>query len=397
MSSDATGCAAAPAIPLSVPDLSGNEWRYVKECLDTGWLAFGAFIARFEELVAHRAASECAVAVVNGTAALHLALLVAGVLPDDEVLVPTLTFIAPINAVRYARAWPVFVDAEPRFWQMDVDGVEAFLRERCLRTAGRVVNRDSGRRVRAIMPVHLLGHPVDMAPLLALAREFGLAVVEDASESLGARYRGRPVGSLGDLACFSFNANKVVTAGGGGVVTTDRPEWARRVRYLATQAKDDPVEHVHGEVGYNYRLTNLHAAVGCAQVEQLDRLIQRKRAIAARYTRALHGLRGVRVMQQADWAESIFWLFTILIDAGEFGCHSRRLLHRLREAHIEARPFWQPMHLSPVYRSLVPPGVTFATASRLYQQALSLPCSAQITNAEIDRVCDVIAAAARTT
>jgi perosamine synthetase len=399
MSCDSDDRPGADRIPLCVPDVSGNEWRYVRECLDSAWLADGAFLGRFESMVAQRAGTECAVAVVNGTAALHLALLVAGVRPGDEVVVPTLTFIAPVNAVRYAQGWPVLIDAEPRFWQMDVTRVEEFLRDRCVRRIDGLVNRESGRRVRAIVPVHLLGHPVDMDPLLALARELGLVVVEDASESLGAHYRGRPVGSLGDVSCFSFNANKIITTGGGGLVATSRREWASKVRYLAAQAKDDPAEYVHGEIGFNYRLSNLQAAVGCAQIEHLDRLITRKRAIARRYTRALDGMRGIRVMQQADWADSTFWLFTILIDAREFGCDSRSLRRQLGEASIDARTLWQPMHLSPAHRSASARSDSqsaFPIATRLYADALSLPCSPRISDSEIDRVCAIIAAAART-
>jgi len=268
-------------VPLCVPEIRGNEWRYVKECLDTGWVSsVGAFVERFEKDMARQAGARHAVAAVNGTAALHVALLVAGVKPDDEVLVSTLTFIAPANAVRYAGAWPVFIDAEPDYWQMDPQRVADFLEKECRLEKGELRNRSTGRRVKAIIPVHILGHPVNIKPILELARKFSLLVIEDATESLGAKYEGRPTGSLADMACFSFNGNKIITTGGGGMITTDNEAWARRAKYLTTQAKDDPVEYIHNEIGYNYRLTNMQAAMGCAQLEQLDDYVVKKRHIA---------------------------------------------------------------------------------------------------------------------
>ncbi len=248
-------------VPLSVPEIRGNEWKYVKECLDTGWVSsVGSYVDRFERAMAGYIGCRRAVATVNGTAALHVALRVAGVEPDDEVLVSDLTFIAPVNAVRYLGAWPVLIDAEPDYWQMDPRQVADFLRRQCGVKQGRWHNKATGRRVRALLPVHILGHPVDMAPLVELAREFDLVVVEDASESLGAKCRQRQVGSLGDIACFSYNGNKLITTGGGGMIVTDNEAWADKAKYLTTQAKDDPLEYVHGEIGYNYRLTNVLAA-----------------------------------------------------------------------------------------------------------------------------------------
>src|SRR5579862_6352196 len=243
--------------PLSVPEIRGNEWKYVKECLDTGWVSsVGSFVDRFEQDVAKFVGARFGVAAVNGTAALHTALLVAGVCPDDEVLVSTLTFIAPANAIRYAGAWPVFVDAEPEYWQMDPERVVQFIKEKCAWNGRELRNRSTGRRLKAIMPVHILGHPVDMEPLLNLARQYDLVVIGDATESLGAAYRGQKVGRLGDIACFSFNGNKLITTGGGGMMVTDNEAWADRARYLTTQAKDDAIEYTHHTIGFNYRLTN---------------------------------------------------------------------------------------------------------------------------------------------
>src|SRR5271157_5808253 len=247
-------------IPLIVPEISGNVWRYVKECLDTNWVSsVGSYVDRFERMVAQHVRTKHAVATVNGTAALHIALLVAGVQPNDEVVVSTLTFIAPVNAIRYVGAWPVFIDAEPDYWQVDPSGVVDFLEQGCRWHKGALHNRLTGRRVSAVIPVHILGHPVDLDPILEVARKYGLKVIEDATEGLGATYRGRPLGSIGDIGCFSFNGNKIITTGGGGMLATSNEEWAQKAKYLTTQAKDDPTEYVHSEIGYNYRLTNLLA------------------------------------------------------------------------------------------------------------------------------------------
>lgn len=381
-------------IPLAVPELRGNEWSYVKECLDTNFVSsVGPFVDRFERMMAETVGTRYAVATVNGTAALHVALLVAGVRPGDEVLVPTLTFVAPANAVRYVGAWPVFVDAEPDHWQMDPNGVESFLSEGCVREQAGLRSRRTGRRVSAILPVHVLGHPVDMDPIREMAGRHGLVVVEDASESLGARYRGTQTGSLGRIGCFSFNGNKILTAGGGGMITTDDPGLARRAKYLTTQAKDDPIEYVHCEVGYNYRLTNVLAALGCAQLEELDAYVARKREIARRYDGELLGLQGLGRQKTAEWAEPNEWLYTITVDPERFGMTSRELLGFLAQRGIQSRPLWQPLHRSPAHESGAQRG--FEVAERLNRTALSLPCSVGLTEAQQEKVLLAIHTAAR--
>jgi perosamine synthetase len=373
------------SIPLVVPEIRGNEWLYVKECLDTAWVSsVGSYVDRFEQMVAQQAGTKYGVATVNGTSALHVALLVAGVQPEDEVLVSTLTFIAPVNAIRYAGAWPVFIDAEPSYWQMDPARVVEFLERDCHWTDGTLHNRRTGRRVTAVIPVHVLGHPVDLDPILEVARKFGLKVIEDATEGLGAAYKGRSVGCLGDIACFSFNGNKIITTGGGGMLVTNHEEWARKAKYLTTQAKDDPIEYIHGEVGYNYRLTNLLAAVGCAQMERLATFVAAKRKTAARYTAKLQSLPGVLPMGSAPWAASTFWMYTVLIDEEKFGMDSRLLMLALASRHIQCRPLWQPIHRSPAHvsQNVVPMPV----AEQLAKSALSLPCSVGLTESEQDRV-----------
>lgn len=379
-------------IPLCVPEIRGNEWTYVKECLDTGWVSsVGSYVDRFEQMVAERVDARFGIACVNGTSALHVSLMLAGVQAGDEVLVSTLTFIAPANAIRYLGAHPVFVDAEPDYWQMDVTKAGEFLERECARENGRLVNRRTGRRVAAILPVHALGHPVDMEPLIALARRHELPVIEDATESLGATYRGTAAGHLGDIACFSFNGNKILTTGGGGVIVTDRETWATRARYLTTQAKDDPVEYVHHEIGYNYRLTNLQAAMGCGQMERLDDCIASKRDTARFYAGAFADLPGITCMREASWAGSIAWMFTIRLDADLFGCGSRDLLRVLGGQKIQTRPLWQPIHRSPAHAGAQALGGEVADA--LYRDCLSLPCSAGITAAERERVAAAVRAA----
>lgn len=376
-------------IPLSVPLLGGNEWKYVKQCLDANWVSSsGLFIEQFETQIAEYVGAKYAVAIVNGTSALHIALMVTGVKPDDEVILPTLTFIAPANAVRYAGAWPVFMDVEPDYWQIDPEKLKDFLEKECVRRDGALVNRQSGRRVKAIMPIHILGHPCDMTPIMELAHKYGLIVVEDATESLGAKYKGIKVGHIGDIACFSFNGNKVITTGGGGMIVTDNEEWARKSRYLVTQAKDDPVEYVHHEIGYNYRLTNVQAAIGIAQLERLEEFIASKRRIADAYQRELAGVPGISTMGESPDVFSIKWLSTILVDQKKYGMHWRELLKKMSEEKIQTRPLWQPMHLSPAHSASQ--SYRIETADRIHAQALSLPSSVSLRDDEISRVTDTI-------
>jgi perosamine synthetase len=372
-------------IPLTVPEIRGNEWLYVKECLDSNWVSsVGSYVDRFEQMVAQQTGTKHGVATVNGTSALHVALLVAGVQPEDEVLVSTLTFIAPVNAIRYVGAWPVLIDAEPNYWQMDPARVAEFLERDCRWSDGILYNRRTRRRVTAVIPVHVLGHPVDLDPILAIARKFGLKVIEDATEGLGATYKGRALGCLGDIACFSFNGNKIITTGGGGMLVTDNEEWAQKAKYLTTQAKDDPIEYIHGEVGYNYRLTNLLAAVGCAQMEQLAVYVAAKRKIASRYSEKLLNLPGIVPMKNAPWAASTFWMYSILIEEETFGMDSRTLMRMLGLRKIQCRPLWQPIHQSPAHASK--DMVAMPIAEQLARRVLSLPCSVGLTESEQDRV-----------
>jgi len=380
---------AEGGIPLCVPELRGNEWRYVKECLDTGWVSsVGPFVEQLERNVATYVGAARGVAMSTGTAALHIALLVAGVKPDDEVLVSDLTFIAPANAIRYVNAWPVLIDAEPVYWQMDVGRAIEFLETQCKWTDGKLVNKITGRRVSAILPVHILGHPVDLDPLMEVAQKYKLAIVEDATESLGADYRGRKTGNIGHIGCFSFNGNKIITTGGGGMIVTNDPARAAKAKYLSTQAKDDPIEYVHKETGFNYRLSNVQAALGCAQMELLDEFVAIKRSIAAEYAKAFADVPGVTMMREASWARSIFWLNTVLIDADEYGEDSRALMKRLARRGIQARPLWEPLHRSQALQGVQ--SVGGEVADDINRRALSLPSSVGMTSEQIQEVISAV-------
>jgi perosamine synthetase len=376
-------------IPLCAPEIRGNELKYIKECLDTGWVSsVGSFVDRFEKKLASYVGAKHAVALVNGTAALHIALLVAGIRPDDEVLVSTLSFVAPANAIRYVGAWPVFIDAEQSTWQIDPQKVKDFVEKECVWRKGELRNRSTKRRVKAVLPVHILGHPVDMDPILKIAREYELLVIEDGCEGLGAKYRGRMVGHLGDIGCFSFNGNKIISAGGGGMIVTDNEKWARRAKYLSTQAKDDPVEYIHNEIGYNYRLTNIQAAVGCAQLELIEEYIAAKRLIASTYDQGLESIPGVTRMTEANWAYSIYWLYTILINPKGYEKGSRKLITELQEYGIQSRPFWTPCHRQKIFK-----GCQFYhgdNSDRLYAQGISLPSSSNLTPQAQYRVIETI-------
>jgi perosamine synthetase len=372
-------------IPLIVPEICGNEWTYVKECLDTGWVSsVGSYVERFEKMTADYVGAKYAVATVNGTAALHISLQLAGVQPDDEVLVSTLTFIAPANAIRYVGAWPVFIDAERRYLQMDPGAVVDFLDKECAWDGKQLRNKRTDRRISAIVPVHVLGHPVDLDPIVDVAAKYQLPVIEDATEGLGARYRGKRIGSFGKTGCFSFNGNKIITTGGGGMIVTSDSEWAARARYLTTQAKDDPIEYVHHAVGYNYRLTNVLAAMGCAQMEKLESFVQAKREIAKRYSDALVNVPGLILPSEAENAFSTFWMYTILIDPSVTGVSSRDLLRDLNSSKVQTRPLWQPMHRSPAHQSSEVRNCPVADS--LHSMGLSLPCSVGLDRTAQDRV-----------
>lgn len=366
-------------IPLSVPVIQGNEWKYIKECLDTGWVSsVGSYVNNFEKVVADYVGTKHAVAVVNGTSALHLSLLACGVKETDEVLVPTLTFIAPVNAVRYCGAEPVFMDCDIGTLCIDVQKTAGFLRKECVRKKdGFTYNKKTKRRVKAVIPVHIFGHPADMDDLLSLSEKYNISVIEDATESLGSEYKGKKAGSIGDAGCLSFNGNKIITTGGGGMIVTNNKQLSDRVRHLSTQAKKDPFEYDHDEIGYNYRLTNVLAAMGVAQMEKLDDFIVIKRKNAGLYKKLLSGIDGLEFLWENTQVKSNFWFYTIKISKK----HKMPLMKHLLSKNIQVRPIWKLIHTLPMYKKFQTYFINKATEA--YDTCINIPCSVNLKQEEI--------------
>ncbi|MGQ9591345.1 MAG: aminotransferase class I/II-fold pyridoxal phosphate-dependent enzyme [Planctomycetota bacterium] len=361
----------ARTTPLSQPYLEGPGYWRIQACLESGDVsAEGCFLSEFADRLRAATAVEHCVLVSSGTAALHLILRALGIGPGDEVIVPSLTFVATANAVTYVGATPVFVDIDPRTSCLDPESVRSFLEEHGESSGGSLGNRRTGRRIRAAMPVHLYGHPADMEALRELARARDLFLVEDATEALGALYRGSPVGGLGDAAALSFNGNKLITTGTGGAVLTNDPALAERVRHLSTQARVSGIDYIHDEIGCNYRMTNLQAALGCAQMENLDWRLGKKRAIAEVYRRELEGLPGLRFCAEAPWARSAYWLSCVRLGAGA-PVSARALTDGLRAQGIMARPFFVPLHMLAPYASCHSDGLRESV--RAYEEGVCVP------------------------
>lgn len=367
----------ADRVALHEPHFAGNEWTYLKECLDSTYVSsVGAFVDRFEADLAAYTGSRYAVAVVNGTAALHVALQLAGVQPNEEVLVPALTFIATSNAIAYCAAVPHFVDSEPRTLGVDAGVLRDYLSHVAEKRAGLCVNRQTGRIIRAVVPMHVFGHPVDLDGLLAVSRDFNLALVEDAAESLGSLYHGRHTGTLGLLGTLSFNGNKTITTGGGGAILTGDDRLARRAKHLTTTARvPHRWEFGHDELGYNYRLPNLNAALGCAQLEQLPALLEAKRRLHRLYQEAFAPLEGVRLLSEPPGCRSNYWLQTLMLDQPS---QERRdaLLMATNDTGLMTRPVWTLNHRLPMFVSC--PRMPLPVAESLAQRIVNIPSSAQL-------------------
>ncbi len=367
--------APAAMIPVNEPLLGERETEYVLDCMTTGWISSeGPYVRRFEEAWAEYCGVAHGITVSNGTAALFAAIDALRLKPGDEVILPSFTIIGCAQAVLAAGAVPVLVDSDPRTWCLD---------------PGQVADRVTSR-TRAIMPVHMYGHPADMDPLAALAEKHGLAIVEDAAEAHGAEYRGRRTGSLGDIACFSFYANKIITTGEGGMVVTDDARLAERVRSYRNMAFLPERRFLHRELGYNHRITNLQAAVGLAQVESASERVAKKRHIGARYTELLAGTPGIELPVEEPWATNVYWMYGI-VPHEDTGHDAVSFAAELRRRGVDTRPFFLGMHEQPALLELdLFAGETYPVAERIARQGLYLPSGLTLTDADIDAVVAVV-------
>lgn len=363
-----------PSAVLHEPSFGGNEWQYLKECLDSTFVSsVGNFVDRFEADLAGLTGSAYAVAVVNGTSALHVALKLAGVHPGDEVLVPCLTFVATANAVSYCGAVPHFVDSETFTLGIDAARLRQYLAERTEMLAGQCVHRDTGRVIRAMVPMHCFGHPADIYGLLAVAADFGIAMVEDAAESLGSWYGDRHTGTFGRLGILSFNGNKTITTGGGGAILTQDPELAKLAKHLTTTAKQPHAwEYRHDMIGYNYRMPNINAALGCAQLERLPDLLDAKRRLYQAYARAFAGVEGVNLLGESKGSRSNYWLQTLVL-AEDRADQRDAVLTATNGAGFMTRPAWTLMHQLPPYADC--PRMELPVAESLASRIINIPSS----------------------
>ena len=367
-------------IPLSVPNIDGNEWLYVKECLDTGWISSaGSFVTRFEEDIATFTGAKHAVACVNGTAALHIAQLVCGIKPNDYILVPNLTFVATLNAIKYVGADPILFDVDPETWQIDLDLVEEYLHEHAELREDTLVHKSDGRKISAVIPVHVLGSMCDMQRLKQIATKYKLEVIEDAAEALGSYYDQKHSGTIGNVGILSFNGNKIISAGGGGMLLTDKEHIAKRAKHLTTQAKSSTEEYIHDDVGYNYRLVNVLAAIGTAQLEKLPEIVKRNASRDSYYRAQLHDIDGIEFQSNLGNVEPNNWLTTIRIP------DTRRVLDYLNTNGVQARMFWKPMNQLPMFAHN-----KYHTqrdvAAEIYNSAISIPSSGGITDEQLEVV-----------
>ena len=376
-------------IPLSVPWIAGNEWKYVKRCLDTGWVSSaGSFVGMFEDRVREYTRAKYAASCVNGTMGLFMALLMAGAKEDAEVVVPTVTFIAPVNAVRYAGCEPVFMDCDSHL-NMDADKLNDFCARECRLTTSGLVNKKSGRTVKAVIVVHVFGNPCDMERIMAVAGRFKLKVIEDATESMGSCFTEGPfngsfTGTIGETGVYSFNGNKIITSGGGGMIVTNSKRLSDKARYLIDQAKDDPIRYIHDEIGYNFRLSNLQAAVGVAQLERLEDFIRIKKRNYDLYKKGLRDIDGIELMGVPAGTRPNYWFYSLIVDKKRCGMDREALVRGLAGKNIQARPLWRPNHLQKPYRNNQ--AYRIEKATRSWKRVVNIPSSANLTEKDISRV-----------
>lgn len=369
---------------LSGPNMCGNEWKYVKDCLDTGWVSsVGAYVDQFEKMSAAFAGTKYAVATSSGTTALHICLVMMGVNENDYVITPNITFIATCNAIKYTGANPIFIDADEMNWQMDLDLLEEFLINETEQKNGACYYKKDGKRIPVIMPVHVLGNMCNMDRLMALASLHNLIIIEDSTEALGSYYKGKHAGSFGLLGTFSYNGNKIITTGGGGMIVTNDEALAKKAKHLTTQAKSDPFEYVHDEIGYNYRLVNVAAAMGVAQMELLPSFLKRKKEIIQFYKTELEGVADISFQEISNDVDPNWWLPTIKTS------RQRDVLKILNDHKMQSRPFWVPMNQLRMFTENIYYNKT-DRSDFLYKHCLSIPCSTNISNEELKGVADKI-------
>jgi perosamine synthetase len=360
-------------VPLVSPSLSGNELRYVEECITTGWISSqGQFIQRFETMTRDFIGSQYALSTANGTLSLQLAIQALDIGPGDEVIVPNFTFGASANAVMQRGATPVFADIDSLTWTLDPDAVEALV----------------GPRTKAIMPVHIYGQACDMDPLMDIARRHGLKVIEDCAEALGAEYKGRRIGSIGDVGCFSFFANKIITTGEGGLVTVNDPQLFERLRLLRDHGVKPERRYWHLEPGTNCRMTNLQAALGVAQMERVDEFLALRDRLAERYDAELAGIPGITPHRTANWGRKVCWLYSVEVDPAQFGMDRDTLLGALRELGVEARPVFPALDDQPAFAGSRTGKVP--SSRRLGHNGLSLPTGNEMSVIEVVRVAEAL-------
>ena len=371
-------------IPLSVPNIDGNEWQYVKDCLDTGWISSaGAYVNKFEEAIQNYTGVKYAIACMNGTAGLQVSLNLAGVSPDDIVIAPNLTFVATLNAISYSGAQIALIDVYEDSWQLDVDLLKNWLEKN---TITKFVNENpvtteiaSGKKIGAIMPVYVLGGFVDVDKLAEISTSFGIPLIEDSTEALGSFKNGKHAGTYGLTGVLSFNGNKIVSTGGGGMILTNNKEIASRAKHITTTAKTDPLDYFHDEVGYNYRLVNVLAAIGVAQMENFESILKRKKEIDALYRSELNGIGDIKFQENDPKSDPNCWLFTFRTKK------MRELLNYLNSKEIQSRPFWTPMNNLPMYKDLRYISQN-DISNKIFTECISIPSSSNLTIEDQNKV-----------
>lgn len=384
-------------IPLSVPNLKGNELKYVTTAVETEWVSTGGpYVNEFEKKIAEYVHAKGAVSCQNGTAGLHSALMVAGVTQEDAVIVPTLTFIAAVNPVRYIGAEPIFMDCDDSLC-MDAGKLEGFCVNECDFTDGRLIDRKTKRHIKAMLVVHVFGNMADMEAILPVARKYNITLIEDATEAIGTYYtegpfKGKYAGTIGDIGVYSFNGNKIITTGGGGMIVSDNEEYLHKAKHLTTQAKSDELYYTHDEVGYNYRMTNLQAALGLAQLEQLEDFISVKERNYKRYRELFTGVNGLRLLPFRDGIRSNLWFYSLYVDG--FVLDRDELIQYLAENKIQSRPIWGLIHEQKPY--LGSRSYEITTAYEYWRHVVNIPCSTNLSLEDVERVAECIKNAGQT-